>query len=61
MESPVELLSTEEFAARRKVSRSTVFEWIKTGQLEAGIGCRGVSPQKPDVRPGVTLVLGLPH
>lgn len=32
----MELLSTEEFAARLKVSRSTVFEWIKTGKLEAG-------------------------
>jgi excisionase family DNA binding protein len=36
MEHSVELLSTEEFAARMKVSRSTVFEWIKTGRLEAG-------------------------
>lgn len=32
----MELLSAEEFAARMKVGRSTVFEWIKTGKLEAG-------------------------
>jgi excisionase family DNA binding protein len=31
-----ELLTVEEFAKRMKISRTTVFDWIKKGRLKAG-------------------------
>jgi excisionase family DNA binding protein len=31
-----ELLTVEQFAERLQVSRTTVFEWLKTGNLEQG-------------------------
>lgn len=34
--TPVEILSTEQFAARMGVSRTTVFAWIKSGHLLPG-------------------------
>lgn len=34
--SEMELLTVEEFAARMRVSRTTVFEWLKTGVMEEG-------------------------
>ncbi len=32
----LELLTVEQFAERLQVSRTTVFEWLKTGNLEQG-------------------------
>lgn len=33
----LELLSTEEFAKRLAVSRTTIFQWKKTGKLSPGV------------------------
>lgn len=33
---PVEFLTVEEFAHRMKVSRTTVFSWLKNGELQKG-------------------------
>lgn len=33
---PVELLTVEEFAERMKISRTTVFDWIRKGTLKIG-------------------------
>lgn len=32
----MELLTVEEFAERMKISRTTVFDWIRKGTLKAG-------------------------
>jgi len=32
----MELLTVKEFAARMKISRTTVFDWIRKGALKAG-------------------------
>lgn len=35
--SETELLTVEQFAERLQVSRTTVFQWLKTGELTEGV------------------------
>ncbi len=36
-ESTPELLTVDQFAQRLKVSRTTVFSWLKTGEIQEGV------------------------